>query len=181
MQAEEYAMMFEVEDTHWWYRGLRAMIAAQWHRCAPPGRLLVLDAGCGTGANLEAVRESARGAGIDVSRDAVRFCRQRDMKTTAVASTLCLPFAAKRFDVVLSMDVIQHRRVPVPGVALSEMHRVLKPGGLLFVNVPAYQWLHSSHDVAVEQDKRFRRGELIELLGAAGFVPLYATYWNTLL
>ena len=173
--------MFRVEDRHWWYLGLRGMIDRV-RRChIAPGDLRVLDAGCGTGANLVATGQWARVVGVDLSPRAVAFCRKRDLDGTAVGSVTHLPFASGSFDIVLSMDVIQHQAVSNKEIPIREMARVLRPGGLLLINVPAYQCLHSSHDVAVHQDRRFTRPELLAMLRRNGLAPIEATYWNTAL
>lgn len=181
MRIEEYETMFRVEDGHWWYVGLRRILEAFWFRHVSAKRPRVLDAGCGTGANLVALERWARPAGIDLSPHALRFCRQRGLTRTATASTTALPFPSACFDVVLSMDVLQHQAIADTSAALGEIGRVLRPDGVLLINLPAYQWLHSSHDVAVYQDRRFTRGELITILVSNGFEPLETTYWNTLL
>jgi SAM-dependent methyltransferase len=181
MKPDEYRTMFEVEDTHWWYRGLRENLALYWNRYFAGQTPRILDVGCGTGALLEWLKQRTQPFGIDFSIDAIRFCRQRGHEQSAVASALALPCAPKSFDVVLSFDMLPQSSMPDKRVPLREMHAILKPGGLLFLNVPAYQWLHSSHDAAVLQDRRFSRRELRGMLQTTGFACLEITYWNTLL
>jgi hypothetical protein len=65
--------------------------------------------------------------------------------------------------------------------AIAEMHRVLRPGGVLFVRTPAFEWLRSSHDADLHTQHRFHQAELAQLLTRAGFRIRFATYANTLL
>ncbi|MDZ4858374.1 MAG: class I SAM-dependent methyltransferase [Candidatus Hydrogenedentes bacterium] len=181
MERDEYAIMFRVEDRHWWYHGLRAMLRRVWNAHVPPGRQRFLDVGCGTGANLAAFRDVADCYGIDFAFDAVRFCRNRDEQRTAAASALDLPFEDCTFDVVVSCDVVCHRSIANKGDAVREMCRVLKPGGLMIINLPAYQWLHSSHDTHVQTDHRFTRTEVKRMMSNAGLSPAGAWYWNSVL
>lgn len=181
MESDEYRIMFEVEDRHWWYRGLRANLGALWSRCVLSSNPQVLDVGCGTGANLEELARDAIPAGVDVSMEAIRLCRRRRQSRTVVGSAVALPFPDGRFDVVVSCDVLCHKSIPDKGVVLHEARRVLRPGGVLLLNLPAYQWLYSSHDVHVHTDHRFTRREVTALLKSCGFVPIRATYWNTIL
>lgn len=188
MKTEEYGIMFSVEDRHWWYVALRAMLARQWRQYLPKDAARVLDAGCGTGATLDWIvcqgKEGGRKvsyAGIDASPVAVAFCRQRGHDRTTTASLEDLPFPDNMFDAVLSCDVLCNRGVRDKRRALDEVQRVLKPGGTFIINLPAYQWLYSSHDAAVLTDRRFTQGEVEALLRTSGFEILYSTYWNTLL
>lgn len=183
MRKEEYALMRQVEDFHWWYRSLRAMISLGWRRFGPENcvRPSCCDAGCGTGANLVLASAWAQVIGVDRSAEALRFARERGMAPLACGDVMQLPFADGRFDAVLSMDVLYHRAVPDTGAALREMRRILKPGGLLFINVPAYEWLCSRHDQAIHTGRRFTRREVRCLLRDNHFDAVWLTYWNCLL
>ncbi|HRK35986.1 MAG TPA: class I SAM-dependent methyltransferase, partial [Candidatus Hydrogenedentes bacterium] len=182
MERDEYAIMYRVEDRHWWYAGLRAMLLRNFSEFPAGGeRRKLLDVGCGTGANLTAFRNLASCHGIDFSNDAVKFCRKRGELRTATASALELPFSDGAFDVVISCDVLCHRSIADKMVPMAEMVRVLKPGGLLVLNLPAYQWLHSSHDVHVQTDHRFGRAEVLRMMREAGLRSNRAEFWNSVL
>jgi len=183
MNREEYAIMFAVEDRHWWYTGLRAMLDGAWRRHLLTQNPLVLDAGCGTGATLQWISERSERApaGIDLSADALSFCRKRGIRLIARASMMALPFSEAAFDAVISLDVLYHRDVPDRVRALEACISALKPGGLLILNLPAYGWLYSSHDEAVHTAHRFTRRECVRMLEATGFEIVCITYWNTLL
>lgn len=181
MKSDEYEIMFRVEDHHWWYVGLRGILDLYWQRHVASEKPDVLDVGCGTGATLDALRDTANATGIDAASEAIRLCRMRELPSTVAASAEALPFSDNRFDVVISCDVLCHRSIQDKSIPLREMRRVLKPGGLLFLNLPAYQWLHSSHDVHVYTDKRFTRREVALLLEESGFEVVQTSYWNTIL
>ncbi|MCX5771468.1 MAG: class I SAM-dependent methyltransferase [Candidatus Hydrogenedentes bacterium] len=185
MNVEEYATMFSVEDNHWWYHGLRGMVREAWRRHAGDSAR-VLDAGCGTGAILAMLRaharaQSARPVGVDLMPEAIRFCRIRQQNVTAAASVVALPFADGAFDAAVSLDVLCHRSIRDKRAPLLELARVLRPGGVLILNLPAYQWLYSSHDVAVHTNTRFTKGQATGLLRECRFSVIEATYWNSLL
>lgn len=181
MKSEEYEVMFRVENRHWWYVGLRSIIFEFWDRYMDAADPRVLDVGCGTGALVHALDSRAHVMGVDYEPLAIGFCRKRGITRCAVASALALPFGAEQFDAVMSLDVLCHRSIPDNDVPLQEFHRVLKPGGSLLMNLPAYAWLYSSHDVAVHTDHRFTRREVNRLLRRNSFELLRSTYWNTFL
>lgn len=181
VKSDEYEIMFRVEDHHWWYVGLRGLLDLYWQRHVKMECPCVLDVGCGTGATLDAVRDVATATGVDAAPEAIHLCRIRDLQATAVASAEGLPYPAEQFDVIISCDVLCHRSIRDKTIPVREMYRVLKPGGLLFLNLPAYQWLHSSHDVHVYTDRRFTRTESSFILNSCGFEVVESTYWNTVL
>src|SRR5207237_2028009 len=92
-----------------------------------------------------------------------------------------LPFADASFDAVICSSGLYHQWVSdIPGAA-REMHRILRPGGLLLINVPAFPFLHSAHDEAVMTARRFRKAEIRQLLLKQNFKIRRLTYWTTFL
>lgn len=183
MNRAEYEIMYRVEDRHWWYIALRGVIDTVWPLVANSTNpcVSILDVGCGTGAVLASLDGRAKTYGLDFAPEAIHFCRARGQNRTAVASAVTLPFADASFDAVISCDVLCHRSIQNKQDTLEELVRVLRPGGRLVLNLPAYQWLYSSHDAHVHTDHRFTRGGLVAMLHAANLTIQRLTYWNTLL
>jgi SAM-dependent methyltransferase len=144
-------------------------------------RLNILDAGCGTGGNSAHLRAYGRVTGVDFSADALRFAAERPGLRLARASVEALPFADASFDLVLSNDVLCHLGVASDAVAVREFARVLRPGGVLFLQLPAYEWLRSHHDAAVHTGHRYTAAEMRALLRAGGLRPRRVTYANAAL
>jgi SAM-dependent methyltransferase len=181
MNKAEYARMFEAEERHWWYAGMRKLSFALLDPLLPGDvRPRILDAGCGTGVNLEHLGRRGRAVGVDLSADALEFCGSRGV-AVARASVLALPFKDVSFDVATSFDVLYHRWVADDRAAVRELVRVLAPGGLLLIRVPALEMLRGAHDEAVHSRHRYTRGELVRLLRAEGLQVLRASYGNALL
>jgi ubiquinone/menaquinone biosynthesis C-methylase UbiE len=171
MQAREHDLLRAVEDAHWWHRTLRAQVL----RVLPP-HARVLDAGCGTGGMLS-VLHSFDAHGIDASPSAIQHCQQRGLSRVSLASVHALPFPDASFDAVLSLDVLYHANVD-EARALAEMRRVLKPGGLLVMNLPAFECLRGSHDVAVSGVRRYTSCHVQRLLRLHSLKPEMTHYWN---
>lgn len=179
MRPPEYDILRKNEDRHWWYTVLRSLVSqALSSRLPPRGQLL--DAGCGTGGMLDFLRKKngALGlAGIDVSEQAVRHCHQRGLHTVQIGSVEALPFPDEAFDAVLSLDVLYHAGV-IEARALAEMRRVLRAGGLLVLNLPAFAGLRGSHDVAVAGARRYDVAQVRSLLELASLTVETIHYWN---
>ena len=176
MEPQEYTLMDAAEGRMWWYRALHARLTD-----ALAGvRGLVLDAGCGTGGLLAALRLARPDltlTGVEWSAPAARRAREKSGTAIVRGSVNALPFAAEKFDAVLAADVLCHRAVD-PAAALAELHRVLRPGGLLVVNMPAYAWLLSAHDRRVHNARRWTAAATAAALRQAGFAGVRARYWN---
>ena len=153
--------------------------------CSIDSGRTVLDAGCGTGGMMSWLARYAgkeHVVGTDLSADALSFCRQAGHHSMAQASVVSLPFPDSTFDLVTSFDVL----VQLPGkglddLALREMWRVLRPEGIAFVRVAAYEWMRSSHDAALATQHRYSLNELIGAVEKAGFKVLRTTHANSLL
>lgn len=176
--------MYEEEDHHWWYVGMRAVVLSLLPPASLPVNPRTLDAGCGTGYNMGWFRQhyGALVTGIDCSPQGLDFCRRRGEHVLVRSDAASLPFSSSTFDLVVSFDVLTHLRdEPARAAALREFLRVLKPGGRLLLRVAAYEWLRSSHDDAVMTHHRYGRKELRDAVESSGFRPLRLTSANTLL
>lgn len=184
MESVEYDTMAQLEEHYWWYRGLRGLVAKALQSQLGTRRMCkILDAGCGTGGGLRATRIQFPDSfivGTDVATSAIRHAARRQTNHLVRGSINELPFRDKTFDAVLSIDVLYIQGVE-DMVALQELRRVLRPGGVLIVNVPAFEWLRGAHDVAVHTRHRYRRGEFAQLLETEGFAVKRVIYWNALL
>lgn len=166
----------------WYFRSLHRHVQRELEAVVPP-QSSVLDAGCGTGGLILRLRERQRGwrfSGIDFMPLACELATQRCGPSTdvRVASITELPFENASFEAVVSADVIC--QVNNPEFAVAEFYRVLKPGGVLVVNVPAYQWMWSYHDDTCQTQHRYGRRELAALLRAGGGDGIWTTHWNAL-
>ena len=167
------------ERDHFWFRGFRRFVTPLLEESAAGRRdLLALDCGCGTGHNLHLLRQYGRAVGIDLTYSGLRYAVSHGERQVARASAGLLPFAAGVFDLVASFDVIYSLPDEVERDALREMHRVVKPGGRLVLNVAAMPSLHGSHSVLSGEIRRYSRRDLRTRLEGAGFTIDRLTYTN---
>ncbi|MBL9133247.1 MAG: class I SAM-dependent methyltransferase [Verrucomicrobiaceae bacterium] len=175
MNARQHEILRNVEDAHWWHQVLHRLVLESLRaRLRPDAR--VLDAGCGTGGLLARLR-GFDAFGCDISPAAVELCKGRGLPQILVADVHAMPFDEASFDAVLSLDVLYHAQVDEDRT-LAEMRRVLRPGGLLVLNVPAFNCLRGAHDAAVCGVRRYKREELSALLSRHGFAEENTHYWN---
>lgn len=179
MDPAAYGAMYELEERHWWFRGRRAVVRAILDRVRVPAGPRVLDAGCGTGRNLQEYARLGAVQGVDPSPRAIELCRRRGITDVAVAGLEDLPFDSDSFELVCTTDVLEH--VEDDRAALLELRRVTAPGGILLATVPAHRWLWSDADVALGHYRRYTRPELAERVREAGWHPELLTHFNTLL
>jgi ubiquinone/menaquinone biosynthesis C-methylase UbiE len=182
MKPQEHDIMRSVEDHYWWYQALRQHVAASINPASP--KFSLLDAGCGTGGMLAALREKfpeAELTGIDASNRGVDLTAARQMGARLVAASVNeIPFPADSFDFVVSLDVWSHVGVD-DALAGHETHRVLRPQGKLILNLAALEFLKGAHDKAVGAVRRYTRLQVRTLLEGAGFEIERLTYWNATL
>lgn len=172
----------ELEEKHWWFVGRRRIVLDVLKRYLAHGEsgrhLDILDAGCGGGATTESLAKYGHVTGLELEESAVEYARERGRKIIQ-GSVETLPFESDSFDLVLALDVIEHLQDDLP--ALRELHRVLRPGGLLLVTVPALQMLWSGHDEANGHYRRYTTSGVHRRIASAGFCVTLSTYFNALL
>ncbi len=180
MEQHTYAIMDEAEGSHWWFVGRRAILESFLKQIiqSPQSKVQspkILDVGCGTGANLEMLAQFGEAEGVDVSDDALEFCRQKGLKAQKGLAE-ALPFDDESYNIVTALDVIEHLDDDIAG--LKEMFRILRPGGKTLIFVPAFMWLWGVQDDISNHRIRYTKKQIIERLEAAGFEIERATYAN---
>ena len=180
MQQHTYAIMDEVEGSHWWFVGRRAILESFLSGIVqklrtPRSEIRILDVGCGTGANLEMLSQFGASEGVDVSDDALAFCAHKGLKAQKGLAE-SLPFADESFDLTTALDVVEHLDDDIAG--LREMFRVTKRGGYSLIFVPAFMWLWGVQDDISHHRIRYTKRQIVERLETAGYTIERATYAN---
>src|SRR5215218_372607 len=179
MQSHHYPILYQVEETHWWYVGRRRIIQSLVERISttlnnPDPR--ILDVGCGTGANLKMLANYGRAEGVDISPQAVEFCRQRGLDSVKLGAIELLPYDTDSFELVTALDVIEHLDDDVAG--LREMRRVLRQEGRILGFVPAFMFLWGVQDDVSKHRRRYTLPGLLKAVEAAGFEVEWSSYAN---
>ena len=179
MQQHTYSIMYQIEGSHWWFTGRRRILASFLERIRqnlPVSDPRILDVGCGTGANLELLSQYGSAEGVDVSADALAFCRDRGLENVRQGEAERLPYPDRSFDLVTALDVVEHLDDDVAG--LKEIQRVLQPGGSALLFVPAFMFLWGVQDDVSNHRRRYTLKELKESVAAAGLEIERTTYAN---
>ena len=180
MEQHTYAIMDEVEGSHWWFVGRRAILETFLRQICSrletsDSGLKILDVGCGTGANLEMLSQFGEPQGVDVSDDALEFCKRKGLNVQkGLAETL--PYDDEAFDLTTALDVVEHLDDDVAG--LREMFRVTKKGGYSLIFVPAFMWLWGVQDDISNHRIRYTKQQITDRLEKAGYTIERATYAN---
>jgi SAM-dependent methyltransferase len=179
LEKIEYQKHFELEEKFWWFRGRRKILMSILHsRLKAQKNRSVLDAGCGTGFNLNMYESLGTVFGCDFSEEALYFCRKRGLSRLTQADLRALPFKSGTFDIVSVLDVLSHESIRDDIEVLKDIAGLLKEGGLILLADNALEMLRSPHDRAYHVRERYRRKTLRRRMEAAGFRILRMSYFN---
>jgi len=188
MRETFYEEYFRIEDRHWWFVGRRRIVLTVLAECLNSGsdeeaaaapKRRILDLGCGTGTMLAHLRQFGDAEGVDADERAVAFCHARGEDRVRRLETERLPFADSAFDLVTALDVLEH--IEDDRAALREVHRVLKPGGVLLATVPAYRWMWGAQDEISHHFRRYDAPGLSGRIGESGLELDRISHFNSIL
>jgi SAM-dependent methyltransferase len=181
MELSYYKIYDRMDKENWWFEVRRKIIGWLIKRYLPEkiGRLSILDIGCGTGVLMTELKKFGQVTGIDLSEEALAFCRQKGIRNVKRGDVLKIPEPDKKYDLALALDVIEH--VENDQQAISEIRRVLKPGGLAIIFVPAFMFLWGVTDIVSHHFRRYTKSQLVKKLLANDFKIERASYFNTFL
>jgi SAM-dependent methyltransferase len=178
MNSEEYANLDRVERDHWYYSGKRRIVREWLDRTGPPRPdQLLLDCGAGTGRFALEMQERCRVLVLDDHEEALRLLRRR-FRPEQVLSLKgdAVPLPDGLLDFVTALDVLEH--VPDDSAVVRGFHRLLKPGGVAAITVPAGMALWSDWDEALHHFRRYNRAQLRDLFPAGDWEILHLNYTN---
>ena len=180
MDAAEYSNIAALEREHWYYSGKRRFVRDWILRARPPApQDTLLDCGAGTGLFAEEMSDRCRVLVLDDHEEALRLLRTR-FKPEQILSLSGdqVPLPDRSLEYVTALDVLEH--VPNDAAVVRGFERLLKPGGLAVVTVPASMALWSDWDVALHHFRRYDRAQLRRLFEGPAWDVVYVNYTNVL-
>ncbi|HYN28508.1 MAG TPA: class I SAM-dependent methyltransferase [Dermatophilaceae bacterium] len=176
MEGTEVRKLAALEDSHWWYRERRHLLAREL-RTLTPGR--ALDVGAAGGGNTRVLVDHGwQAAALEYGPEGAEVAAERGLPVLRADAT-ALPVAGGTLDLVVAFDVLEH--LLDHDACVREVHRALRPEGTFLVAVPCDPQLWSEHDVAVDHVRRYTRTTLGDLLARGGFSVESMDSWNVLL
>lgn len=178
MNAEEYTNLEAIEADHWYYAGKREFAVAWLRRARPPApENLLLDCGAGTGRFAQEMARHCRVLVLDDHEEALRILRTRfhPEQILSLAGDR-VPLPDESIDYVTALDVLEH--TPDDRAVVEGFHRLLRPGGIALVTVPASMALWSDWDEALHHFRRYSRLQLQALFPAAQWEIVHLNYTN---
>ncbi|MBC7912963.1 MAG: class I SAM-dependent methyltransferase [Pyrinomonadaceae bacterium] len=183
-RAHEYEAMATCETALWWYKCLHDYTINALKKNKVATNDAILDAGCGTGGLLKKIiaEEYSNLQGFDLSPDALEFASNATGLPLKLYDILEVSqhYEPNSFDVIISHDIICLLPEGKDALAISQLFRVLKPGGLLIMNLPALSAFKGTHDLAVGITKRYTKQSIRSLVGEYGKIESMV-YWPFLL
>lgn len=177
MNPEIYAELIAQEESHWWFRARRAISLAFLNRLSLPKDALILEAGCGAGGNLPMLSRLGKVFAFELDDGVRAHAKVRNIgQIEAGKLPDAIPFAGTNFDLIALFDVLEH--VEDDRAALTSLVARLKPGGVLFLTVPAFQFLYGQHDKLHHHFRRYSRANLKDVIESAGLKIERMSYWN---
>jgi SAM-dependent methyltransferase len=180
-KSEFFADVARSEAGSFWFRSRNRLLSWGLQRFSPLASNF-LEIGCGTGFVLSSIHKAFPRlalTGSDVLVQALSFAQERLPDVAFLQMDACrIPFASE-FDLVGAFDVLEH--IQNDDLALQQIHRSLKPDGVLLLTVPQHPFLWSPVDDYSLHNRRYTRIELMRKLQQAQFRVTYVTSFVSLL
>lgn len=180
-ESEFFAELARLEAGHFWFESRSRLLIWALRRYFPDARNF-LEIGCGTGFVLQGLRSAfphVRLAGSDILSAGLVHAARRVPDASFFQMDACsIPFA-EEFDIIGVFDVLEH--IEDDERALAQLWRATRSGGGIIVTVPQHDFMWSAVDEYSHHKRRYSRSELSAKMTQAGFAPLWATSFVSLL
>lgn len=169
MEREVFQRMADIEDRHWWFVSRRKLISLIIDKNVNlPQEANILEAGCGTGGNIEFLKNYGSVCAFECDEIAREIAKEKSGLDIEYGDLpYSIPYNNKKFDIVFFLDVLEH--IDEHTEALRELRSLLTENGRVFITVPAYQWLWSKHDEDHHHFRRYSKKDLFELVEDSGY------------
>jgi 2-polyprenyl-3-methyl-5-hydroxy-6-metoxy-1,4-benzoquinol methylase len=174
-----FEILYQSEEKNFWFRVRNKIIGNTITRYLSP-QSRILEVGCGTGyVSLYLKKRRYHIECADLFFNALQFCKERDAGDHYYQYNLSDRLFIEEFDGICAFDVLEH--IDDDETILKNMHAALKPGGTLFITVPADMRLWSAMDIYAEHKRRYSLQELRAKVEGNGFKVIKMSYFMTLL
>lgn len=165
MQINEYELMRDVQDRHWWWNGREKLLQRLMDKYLTKRRsdYKIADIGSGFGANISLLSKYGTVYALEMDGDGLKYISETQEKAIPVKWQSPEPLDIK-FDMMLMADVLEH--IEDDYAALQWISDHLKPGGLAFITVPAHKYFWSEMDEVVHHFRRYSKSALIDVVGS---------------
>ena len=179
MLDSEYELVRDVQADHWWWLGREKLLRSKMNKHLQRSQeFLFADVGCGFGANVPLLRAFGNVFGLELNDPARQKVKQEWGDNVPTISWKSPDKVEKRFNAALLADVLEH--IPDDAGAVEWLHQHLKPDGLVFITVPAHQFLWTQMDDVLFHHRRYTKDSLTALFDKK-FEILECHYYNLFL
>lgn len=180
MKKLEYDKINRLENSHWWYVGMRKISLSILSKFIKTSNLEILDVGCGTGGNMESLKMFGTVFGIDLNETAVTYCKEKKLDCQ-ILNMENIDSLNKKFNLITFFESLSQLPQQKAYEVIKETNKILNNNGLLLIREPAFGLSSGNHDLDVGTLTRFKKTELENKLFNNGFTILYSSYINSLL
>lgn len=169
--------MASCESSHWWFIGRRAIMVSVLNKFLPHKNNQILEIGCGTGGNLEFLKNYGSVSAVEPNSHAISITMDKGFLSIRNGSLPdSIPKFNKNFDLICLFDVLEHIEDHLAG--LKTCKRLLNPNGKVIITVPALNILWSQHDEVHKHKRRYTKREINYLISQSGLNIVYCSYFN---
>lgn len=179
MDQYQYEQLVTRQVNHWWHMGRREILGAVLDKYLDDDRERdIIEIGAGCGGNIDMLSRYGAVTAVEMDDGARAYMASAhdglEVRGGALPDTSL--FAGQQFDVAIMFDVLEH--VAEEAESLVAIRQHIRPGGLIFISVPAYEWLWGAHDDRVHHQRRYTSGSLRGALEGAGWSVEQVGHYN---
>lgn len=174
---------FEIQngaENHFWYKARRELLNNLFGLVFKDynNNRLILEIGCGTGYQILALQKWGRVEGLDINSQAIAVAKKNGLNVY-LGDIENMEISKDNYEAICLFDVLEHLKDDIS--VIQKAYVSLKKEGTLFLTVPAFDFMFSDHDRAMEHFRRYDRKEILQILTDNGFKIIKNGYWNCLL